>query len=331
MRRAAASKVWRMKIAIVGAGAVGQVYARHLELGGAEVFFVVKPSHIEEARQGFELYPLNRRRARSHPAGLRIPAVTSVAEAMARRPDAVLLGVSSTALRSGEWLDDLAGAIGDATLVTLQPAPADYAYIAERVHPDQIAVGLIGFLSYPGPLPGEELPRPGTVYWFPPLARSALTGDDARVRPIVDALRRGGLPVRVAPDTLTLSAFGAAVLQPVVIALEIAGWSTRELRRRRELFATAHAATREAIEIVGRYHGASPPLSIRMARPLSLRLALGVGARAAPLDLDAYLRLHFTKVGDQTRLWIEDIRALAEEQGASHDALAELERRLAQA
>ena len=52
-----------MKVLVVGAGAVGQVYGHALARGGARVTFLVKPKHVEEARRGFVLYELNRGRA----------------------------------------------------------------------------------------------------------------------------------------------------------------------------------------------------------------------------------------------------------------------------
>ena len=48
-----------MNVLIVGAGAVGQVYGRHFQRGGADVAYLVKPEHLDETRRGFTLYPLN--------------------------------------------------------------------------------------------------------------------------------------------------------------------------------------------------------------------------------------------------------------------------------
>ena len=53
-----------VKILIVGAGAVGQVYARHLHASGAEITFLVKEKHRAETQQGFKLYWLNQQKGR---------------------------------------------------------------------------------------------------------------------------------------------------------------------------------------------------------------------------------------------------------------------------
>ena len=44
-----------MRVLIIGAGAVGLVYAKHLAEGGAEVSLYVRPSRLEEARAGYDL------------------------------------------------------------------------------------------------------------------------------------------------------------------------------------------------------------------------------------------------------------------------------------
>ena len=56
-----------MKVLIIGAGAVGQVYGRHLALGGAEVSFYVKDKYADYARKGFTFYTLSKKNARKNP------------------------------------------------------------------------------------------------------------------------------------------------------------------------------------------------------------------------------------------------------------------------
>ena len=43
-------------IAVIGAGAVGAVYARHLIRGGAHVTFVVRPKYVDEIKRGIRLW-----------------------------------------------------------------------------------------------------------------------------------------------------------------------------------------------------------------------------------------------------------------------------------
>ena len=55
------------KILLVGAGAVGQVYGRHLQLGGAQVTFFVREKYLESLRGGMPVYPLNKQKVTQQP------------------------------------------------------------------------------------------------------------------------------------------------------------------------------------------------------------------------------------------------------------------------
>ena len=106
------------------------------------------------------------------------------------------------------------------------------------------------------------------------------------------------------------------MLLPWVACLEQAGWSLAKLDHRR-----ASHAIREASAIAGAVH------EIRGGFPMPPSLLRAVGAVAphlAPLDLESYLRYHFTKVGDQTRdalrAWVQEGR----ERGLEVSTLAAL-------
>lgn len=320
-----------MRILIVGAGAVGQVYGRHLALGGAEVAFFVREKYAAAARAGFDLYPLDRADARAAPVRLEGFAVlTSAAEVASGRFDAVLLCVSSTAIREGSWLAEIAAASGEATVAMLQPGIEDRAVVAAAVPGPRLVRGMIGMVSYLAPLPGERVPRPGVAYWLPPLSETPLAGPDDRVRPLVDALRRGGLRARAKSDVDASLAFGGAILDTHVAALECAGWSFRGLARDPELVPLAGRAAREMLAVAARRLGVRAPLLPRLLlRPLAVRLLLRLAPRLAPLDLETYFRVHFSKVGDQTRLALGTALELARRFDLPAEGIAELAARLA--
>ena len=88
-----------MKVLIVGAGAVGQVYGYALHKSGADVHFYVKPKHADEGRAGFILYPLNgKSREPQHFAGFGV--VTSPEEVRAQTWDQLWLAVSGPAFHN---------------------------------------------------------------------------------------------------------------------------------------------------------------------------------------------------------------------------------------
>ena len=202
-----------MRVLIVGAGAVGQVYGLALQRGGAEVAFYVKPQHAEEARAGFALYRLNRGKS---PEPIRFDGfgvLTSIPEVRAQPWDQVWLAVSTPALR-GSWFDEIAAATGNATVVCLQPGPEGQGR-ATQAAGNRVVTGIITFIAYQAPLPREtRIPSPGIAFWFPP-GPSPFAGPDSgpnagpnsgpnsRCRAVVDALIRGGCPAKAVREVDT--------------------------------------------------------------------------------------------------------------------------------
>jgi len=313
------------RVLVVGAGAVGQVYARHAQQGGAEVTLFVRDKYRDEVARGLDLYPLNRgRRQRTAPVRFEgFKVVSRADEVAARRFDQVYLTVSSPALQ-GPWLAELLRATGDATIVALQPGIEDRDTIVAAGAPaDRLVSGMITLISYAAPLPGEtRFPRPGMAYWFPPMSPAPFSGPAERTAAVVALMRKGGLPAKQHPNVPRTVAFPSAILMTYLVALENAGWSFRTLGRGH--IQRGARGAREAIAIVGHQAG-RPPLGLRLAaRPGILRMALWFGARAMPLPLEIYLKEHFTKVGDQTREFMVRYIARGKEVGLPVTALEDL-------
>jgi ketopantoate reductase len=308
---------------VVGAGAVGQVYGYHLARGGAQVSFLVKPEHAPELEAGLTLYPLNRAPwRRGTPIAWReYGVVTGAAAVAAERWDEVYLAMSSTALRRGDWFAALARVIGGATLVLLQPGPEDRRFVARHLTDEQIVEGIITLISYRAPLADEtRFPRPGVAYWFPPFANSPMSG--ARRASVLSTLHAGGLPARAIADVGRVAAFPTALMMPLLAVLEQAGWSFSRLRAPDRL-ALAARAGQEALAVMARHRGQAAPRLLRLvARPLAVRLAMRLASWAMPFDVETYLRVHFTKVGDQTRDFLRTYLALGRSGGQRTDALA---------
>lgn len=313
------------RVLLVGAGAVGQVYGHHLQAGGARVAFKVREKYLAVCREGFVLHRLRLGRRRT--LRYRADAFASPDELRAGEWDQVWLCVSATALR-GEWLGALCDRLGpETTWVLLSPGLADRELLAAHVGPERLVQGMISLVAYAAPLPGEALP-PGVAYWLPPLAPSPFSGP--RAGAVVQALRAGGCPAREVADAAAQGAQGSALLMPHVAALECAGWSLRRLRRSREL-ALAAGAAREALAVVAAHRGAPRPPVRRFVRPATSSLLLAVAPRAVPFPLEAYLRVHFTKVGDQTSLMLDEYQRRGEALGVPTPRLSALAERLAAA
>lgn len=308
-----------MKALIVGAGAVGQVFGYHLALGGMDVTFLVKPKYVEECKRGFTMYKLPKL------APLKWNAAGVVSEPVGTW-DQVYLTVSGPALRSGTWLAELAKATGDATIVVLQPGLEDRTTVAAHTGEARIVDGTINFLSYHAPLPGEtRFAEPGMAYWFFP-GKAPFSGPQARE--VVLSLRAGKLPAKEVADVTKSSPFPGAVLGSFIAALEASQWSFAALRKDGNAKLGARAA-REAMKVVEHERGVRAPLGPRLvARGLTFRALSRIAPKITPVDLETYLRVHFTKVADQMHENIARFVTLGRAGGVEVGALEELQKRL---
>ena len=310
------------RVLLVGAGAVGQAYGFHLQRGGAEVSFFVKAKHLEAARAGFDVRCHNgRHRGPHHFCGFGV--VTTPAEAATQTWDQVWLCVSSPALRGG-WLAPLLDAVGEAAVVTLQPGLDDRAHLLERVPESRLVSGMITLISYPTPLPGE-VTGPGMAWWFPPFSPSPFSGAPGAVASVVRALARGGCPAKATADVHRTVAFGAALMMPVIAALEVAEWSLGALvRGPARRLATIGGRQASAIARPGERRW----LAWLVSHGVTLRVLALLAPRCVPFDLEVYLRVHFTKVGAQTRGMLRLYCQRGRSAQRPHDALATLLERL---
>jgi 2-dehydropantoate 2-reductase len=317
-----------VNVLVVGAGAVGQVYGRHLALGGAHVHYFVRARYADECRRGFAFYPLNRGKPRAAAVTMAVEPtdiVTTVDEVRAIKWDQVYICVASPALR-GPWLAELASAFGDATVVALQPGQEDRdCILAAGVGADRLVSGMITVVSYHAPLPGESVPVPGMAYWFPPMAPAPFSGPAERTRAVVAALRQGKQPAKVGKDVSAQVRFPSALLMVLLTALEISGWSFTALARGPAI-AQVRPAVLEAYRVLEAAYGARAPWRLKfLARAFCLRRVMTLARWIMPLPVETYFKAHFTKVGDQTRMFMQGYLAQGAKLGVPTPTLAALE------
>ncbi|MBN1948024.1 MAG: hypothetical protein JW797_20315 [Bradymonadales bacterium] len=288
-----------MDILLVGAGAVGQAYGLFLHQGGASVSFLVKEKYASDLASGLRIYPLNAKPRPTECSLEGFQTLTHIGQVGERCWDQVWLCTSTDALLSGTWFAELAEQAGRSTVVTLQPGAQVLPFLRSHCPEDRIVSGLITLIAYRCPLPGEPL-LPGVACWIPPLTSTPFSGSPMRVQMIVATLRRGGCPAKANPATASQGAFATAALQPAIVALEGAGWQMHNLRKS-PLLPLAAKAAREAIEATAADLGATPPFYRRILSGFFYRRAFGLVSRLAPFDLETYLKIHFSKVGIQTR------------------------------
>lgn len=318
------------RILVIGAGAVGQVYAHHFARGGAKVSVFVREKYAEDARRGFDLFHVQSKTKRPHARFVPVDVVTLSSKM--HTYDQVWVTVPTPALLSGS-LDEVLSSTGDATVVSLQPGMSVAAYLADRVHRARTVFGMIGFQSWHAPLEGSDEPTekatgPGTAYFLPPLVDTQLSGPADRVRAAVDLARMGALPARIIPDAHAALAFSSAMLMPIVAALERSGWSLDAFQES-DAANLAVRATREAMKIVATETNMPRPFAASLLSGAFVRMALGVAKWASPFDIEGFLRYHFDKVGDQTRDLLTEYIRLGDKRSLDHEAISELAAALA--
>jgi 2-dehydropantoate 2-reductase len=314
-----------MRILVVGAGAVGRVYGAALARGGAEVVVFVRDKHAAEAKRGFPLTRiavLGRRETQHFTPD---DVVVGIDEVANDRFEQVWLAVPTDALE-GVWLDQLLRATRQATIVCLQPGLDVHARLVALVPEDRLVFGGIGMLAYATPMEGSTDPRetstgPGVAYFFPPGNPTRVSGtSERRAIGVRDALRAGDCPVELVRDARVELVFGSAALLPQMAALEIAGW-TFEGYRKSNAPELGAAASREAVDVASAVLGLDPPPATSLLLAPLLRVGTRVANLTAPLDIESFLRVHFKKVGAQTRLLLRQWREAAIRHELPHEGI----------
>jgi len=107
-------------------------------------------------------------------------------------------------------------------------------------------------------------------------------------------------------------------LHALLLALEIHGWSWKSLRQKGNLKQLG-SAMQEATKAAMTHLRANSPFLLRiLSTPLSLKILLFVAPLIFPMNLEKFIQVHFTKVGDQTLLLVEETIAFAQKYQQEH-------------
>ena len=306
-----------MRVLVVGAGAVGQVYGYHLQKGGADVTFYVRAKYVADIKDGLTLYPLNTKTTVQMKG---FDTISETAQVAAVKWDYVIITTSSTALYT-PWLAEFLGATGESTIVTLQPGMNDRAELLKFLPPARLMDGFITLVSYHAPLPGENR-EPGMAYWFPPMTKAGLKGTDTQVLPLLEVFKRGEFPCERAQGEQD-SLIPATVLSVAVLALEAADWKFKTFLEPARMKVTSKAL-QETMEVVCRKAKIKPPLMTRFLGRTFFCALFGASRYVIPFDFEVYLQVHFTKVGDQMRAGIANYLQAGRELDVKMPALESL-------
>ena len=310
-----------MNVLLVGAGAVGQVYARHLQRGGAQITFFVREKYRAEmekaAREdGLPMCCMNRGAIGGSVLLRDFGVVSTPEEVAAGAWDVVWLCVSSPAL-GGAWLGALLAAVGSAVVITLQPGLEDRANLLNHVPEARLVSGMIPFAAWPAPLHGESGEK-HLAYWLPPFSRTPF--DTAAASDTVSVLKRGGAGATIASGLAKQAALGSSVLLNVIASLECAGWTFAGFRHG-EWPEQAWASSQEAMAVSAAYLDEEVGPLRWLVRPWVFRLATRLAPMVVPFDLEGMLQVHFSKVGDQTLTSLDTWIDQASSQGKPFEAM----------
>ncbi|MCG8672863.1 MAG: hypothetical protein MI867_25925 [Pseudomonadales bacterium] len=317
------------KILIVGAGAVGQVYGYQFAQAGNQVSFFAKEKYHEALEQGLTLYHLNRDKKKIRPINFDHFEVLTTWQAVAESSqqkawDQIYLCISSTALLNFDFEGLRSALNSNTTVVMLQPGPKDYALAAAELPESQIVQGMITLISYDTPLPGESVLQPGVAYWLPPMAATPFSGPGQRCADIIKTFKQSNMNATSHRNLRAMAPYPTAALMAFLTALEASDWKLDALKNNKPLQREMIQAQRQAFNAISEESGNKAPLWKNALAPWMINFAINIAPKAVPLDLETYFQVHFTKVKDQTKLYMSTYIESAEQQGLNATELISL-------
>jgi hypothetical protein len=286
-----------MRNLIIGTGSIGQVLGLHLSRAGHHVSVLVRPARAAQARSGYQVRRMQRLRGPAVGRFLPDRVIDDLVQVEPDDWDVIWLCVASTALHELD-LEQLRKRAGASTIALIAQGVRDRAVLEQHWPAGQIVLVAPTLFAFSGSLADPARPAGTTSYWAPPGAAWQVSEAAGRGGTIIGALRQGGLRAKVGTAQMLL-----AVNVPLVARVESAGWSLRAARR--DLGAASRAAG-EAVGIVAAVHDVKP-LPALATSAAAMGVAMTALSLLAPFDFERYVRVHFTKVGAQTRLMLDDL------------------------
>ncbi len=297
-----------MHVAVIGVGALGQVYGVLLAVRAAcSVTFVVKP--------GRRSTPL--RIARIDGDGSSIHLEKPVVDT--RVPDlADVILVCVRAEQLDEVLDDLLAVGPPVPIVMLTPMlPPDLERLV-RVHGARIRAGMPGVAGY--------LTHDGSCrYWMPRVAPTLIDAAPpvpTAVEDLVRTLQAAGFGARLEPGVRDTNPATTIRFIPLAMGMDAAG-GVEPLLADGDLLRITLDAVVEGTALAAQV-GRTPrwiDLLARFAGPISLRLGVSLARSRVP-EVLSYIEEHFgRKLHAQNLAMARAIVAMAREKGTGTDAL----------
>lgn len=276
-----------MRIAIVGAGALGRAYGVRLALGGEDVRFVVRPARARSPEPMIieQVNGDKERNVLDHPQLVtEIPADSEVVIVTVHHDQLV----NTATPADGSSIADLLARAPNVPIITLTPLFPKHVARLEAASKKTILPGMPGITGY--------IDDRGTLrYWVP---KSAMTfferrGAHTSVEELAKRLTRLHVPTQLENDVQSLNAATTIAFFPFTAALGIAGSVDGVLANKELILAVIEAA--KECEVLAKKVGRVASWAVLLSRfigPFTLKPGVALARRIAP-EAVRFVEVHF--------------------------------------
>jgi 2-dehydropantoate 2-reductase len=303
-----------MRVAFVGAGALGRTYGVRLAVAGDQVAFVVRPERRESAAP-FLIEQVNKSKRRDvleHPRRVsEIPKDVDIVVVTVRLDQLTKTGEGS--------IGDLLRNAPDVPVVLLTPSmPAQKAAL-EQAGGRQIFAAMPGVVGY---IDDRDVVR----YWIVGVAATLIEASShGALEELARRLTNADVPARIDRDVAALNAATTTAFFPLIAAID-AGGGIEGVLSNKALLSTALDAAKECDALarkLGRVASWAHLLT-KFVGPFTLKPGIGLARRLFP-EAVRFVEVHFgEKLHDQHLAMGESILALGREHGMTLPALERL-------
>jgi len=316
----------KKKILIIGAGSVGLVFGYYLAKAGFSVTFFIKKKYQSDFEMGTYLYNLKKDKHLKSPIHFKdFSTIISFDELNSKNWSQIYFCISSTALHAFDFAAFNTNIKGEPSIIKLQPGIEDLELLQKIYPKERIIEGMISLISYPCPLPTENVIQAGTAFWFPPLSPIPFSGEKKRKDEIIRTFKATGISASSSKDVFMDGLFPSGFLAGLVSSLELADWKFSELKKSKELLLGFKELNNEIFEVLEQQYSSKRPLIIQLInRRCIFQLLISIAPKLVPFDLEAYLKVHFSKVKDQSLFHLNNYKDAGEKGGVSVEKIKEV-------
>ena len=316
----------KKEILIVGAGSVGLVFGYYLAKAGFSVTFLIKKKYQSEFEKGTFLYNLSKDKHLKSPIHFQeFSTIISFDELNSKNWSQIYFCISSTALHAFDFTAFNANIKGEPSIIKLQPGIEDLELLQKKYPKERIIEGMISLISYPCPMPTEKVKQSGTAFWFPPLSPIPFSGEKKRKNEIIQTFKAAGISATSSKDVFKDGLFPSGFLAGLVSSLELADWKFSELKNSKVLLHGFKALNNEIFEVLEQQYSCKRPLIIKLInRKWIFRLLISIAPKLVPFDLETYLKVHFSKVKDQSIFHLNNYKDAGSKGGVSVKKIVEV-------